>query len=483
MEINDKNLIQLLDAANYLECEKAKTTISYYIFRKLNLKNYLFYFKISKLYNLKRLTNYLCNYLLQQYILNEDKNSFFQLNFEEICLIFSCSELQISSELELFNAAVDWINYKPNERTKHMNTVLKLIRLPLIPKSILTHVVRDHKLCRNDKNCKQTIKKAIKSKSSCKNKASNIQFQNRFYQCMFEPNEIMLIGGIKGSIGKESDTKTLKNNATYYFLHVFNSKKHIIPCFTTSKMQEPRKLCKTAVIGNKVYCFGGRETYFNDTSSEVYCRKSNTWSLIAPFPRFYLKYCCVCSFMNKVYVFGDLRGNNWVFDPVENNWNIINDCNVKRYNAACTVFEGQCVVIGGKKQSHRSKFDTILKSIEKYDHYLNKWSFLADMQTARYEAEVVTKGNKIFIFGGYCLDKSEVYDSISKKFCYIAKFWNGCPDPINPMIFGDYIIVYRGNCIYKYDINKDKWSRRDYTHLNEQLPYDCSFVKVNKMLT
>ena len=61
--------------------------------------------------------------------------------------------------------------------------------------------------------------------------------------------------------------------------------------------------------------------------------------------------------------------------------------------------------------------------------------------------------------------------------------WSYKMHPINPMIFGDYIIVYRGNCIYKYDINKDKWSSRNYTHLTEQLPYDCPFVKVHKMLT
>ena len=185
MEINDENLIQLLDAANYLDCEKAKTTISYYIFRKLNLKNYLFYYKVCKLYHLKNLTNYCCNYLLQQYILNENKTSFYKLQFEDVCLIFSCSELQVSSELELFNAAVDWINYKPKERTKHMNTFLNLIRLPLLSNRILTDVVKSHKLCCKNISCRKTVKNAIKSKNNCKDKSSNIQFQNRYYHSLF----------------------------------------------------------------------------------------------------------------------------------------------------------------------------------------------------------------------------------------------------------------------------------------------------------
>ena len=159
MGINDENLIQLLDAANYLECEKAKTTISYYIFRKLNLKNYLFYFKISKLYNLKNLTKYFFNYILQQYISNEDKNPFYELQFEDICLIFSCSELQISSELELFNAAVDWINYKPKIRTKHMNKFLKLIRLPLLSNRILNDLIKSTKFAEKVKIVSKQLKK------------------------------------------------------------------------------------------------------------------------------------------------------------------------------------------------------------------------------------------------------------------------------------------------------------------------------------
>ena len=53
----------------------------------------------------------------------------------------------------------------------------------------------------------------------------------------------------------------------------------------------------------------------------------------------------------------------------------------------------------------------------------------------------------------------------------------------NPMIFGDYIVVFNGNRIYKYDINRNKWSCRDYTYSNKELPRNCSCVKVYKLLT
>ena len=141
---------------------------------------------------------------------------------------------------------------------------------------------------------------------------------------------------------------------------------------TSSTMQQQRNSCKAAVIGSKVYCFGGKDPEYKRLNScEVYCTKSDTWNLIAPFPGYHFDYCSICSFMNKIYVFGVLRCNNWVYDPAQNNWKRIKDCNIKRYMASCTVFQGQCLVIGGK----RDDCFTTLKSVEAYDHYLEKWSY------------------------------------------------------------------------------------------------------------
>ena len=107
--------------------------------------------------------------------------------------------------------------------------------------------------------------------------------------------------------------------------------------------------CKTAAISSKVYgfcdkCFNGNTL----KSCEVYCRKTDTWSLVAPFPGSCIEYSCVCTFMNKIYVFGDLCGSNRVYDPSQNDWKKISDCNIKRNEATCTVFQNYCVLVGGR---------------------------------------------------------------------------------------------------------------------------------------
>ena len=71
------------------------------------------------------------------------------------------------------------------------------------------------------------------------------------------------------------------------------------------------------------------------------------------------------------------------------------------------------------------KIFIVIKTLKLFDHYLNKWSFLPDMQIARSETGVVTQGNKLFVTLGIdihfnFLNTSEVYDSISQKFTFIA---------------------------------------------------------------
>ena len=56
-------------------------------------------------------------------------------------------------------------------------------------------------------------------------------------------------------------------------------------------------------------------------------------------------------------------------------WTKIADIIEYRYNAACTVFGGKIVVTGGK----------FTNSVEAYDYYENKWTYLPDMIYERFD--------------------------------------------------------------------------------------------------
>ena len=87
----------------------------------------------------------------------------------------------------------------------------------------------------------------------------------------------------------------------------------------------------------------------------------------------------------------------------KSNLNVVRDC------AICTVFEGRIVVTGGVNNLLQ------LKSVEAYDYYENKWTYLPDMIERRRFHASVSMDNKLFVIGGYYTESSEVFNSFFQK--------------------------------------------------------------------
>ena len=123
--------------------------------------------------------------------------------------------------------------------------------------------------------------------------------------------------------------------------------------------------------------------------------------------------CCTCSFKQNLYVFycsSCMYDNNcFVYNIKDNKWSPIADSNDRRYDAACTVFEGKIVVSGGLGE----------KSVEAFDYYENKWTYLPDMIEKRNDYGAVSMDNKLFVIGGCSNSNCEIFDSFSRKFSCI----------------------------------------------------------------
>ena len=158
--------------------------------------------------------------------------------------------------------------------------------------------------------------------------------------------------------------------------------------------------------------------------------------------------------------------------------------NVKRYQSFCTVFQGQCVVLGGTC----NYYSKIFKTVESYDHYLDKWSFLPDMQIARLEAGVVSKGNKLFVICGHglyykFLETCEVYDSISQKFFFIksnSKIISSSNLFCTYFKENNFIVIY-DNRYRIYNIDTNSWSEYNVFEF-DKLIYDYSCVELGKLI-
>ena len=129
------------------------------------------------------------------------------------------------------------------------------------------------------------------------------------------------------------------------------------------------------------------------------------------------------------------------------------------------MFDGKIVISGGYSSEYEYS-----KSVEAYDHYENKWTYLPDMQFRRWGHSAVSKSNKMFIIKGiskeYSLLPCEVYDKVSNKFSFIG------PPAIHirhvveqPYCVGNKIALitgwYENRVSFSvYDIDENSWSNQ-----------------------
>ena len=211
----------------------------------LTIKNCHFYFELSKIFDLKGLQDFFYNTFFQCYLTHFNLTVFYELSYKDLLNLISSSELQTDSELEVFNAIVDWISYKQSERKIYIDKLLKLVRLPLLTREIIVNVIQAHKLCSNNLNCKIIVDKALEIKRNKYQFISSILLQNRYYSRKINSKEVMFIGG------KHTETTNDSYEASVVTYRIDSLA--INETKTTIKTNGERKKSISIVIGTKIY--------------------------------------------------------------------------------------------------------------------------------------------------------------------------------------------------------------------------------------
>ena len=173
---------------------------------------------------------------------------------------------------------------------------------------------------------------------------------------------------------------------------------------------------------------------------------------------------CFCAFKQKVYMIGGYSQYKeeelmscFCYDTECEEWCQIGDLNERRYDTACTVYEGKIVVSGGFSN---------LATVEAYDYYRKKWTYLPDMIDGRYDHASVSMGNKLFVIGGFGKSACEVFDSFSRKFSSLTI----CSELINDMDSFQAVCINRHIVIFgRKGINESKTKLFAYNVETSQL--------------
>ena len=103
---------------------------------------------------------------------------FKKITHKTLKTFISRSTIRVSSEIEVFDAIVNWIKYDKQYRKTFMCELLKTVRLPMLSSKIIRKLIKGNKLCQSCRKCCNHIENMIAIKQSL-NKLFTKSLQHR----------------------------------------------------------------------------------------------------------------------------------------------------------------------------------------------------------------------------------------------------------------------------------------------------------------
>ena len=435
--MNEKNFISFLKMSKLMLDDKSVSATS---LTELVLTNNIYCFlHVSKIFCQKVLQNNVTSIIKHSFVSLSKANEFKLISFNLLKFIVSRSDLNITSEVEVFRAIVYWVEYNKNIRINFMVDLLKQVRLPLLSSEIIESVIKTHSLCSNQ-NCIKYIDFVLaqKSKGSF---SDSFEKENRC--CMHESVAFMFYNDINSGVCSYT-----------------NPERKVRLCTRTKSgfEFEPTEVsCHALQFHNTKY-------YLHNDCLVPFCEISSQWREIFPDVMGLEEYAS-CLFMGRLYILGGFLQTRWDDFPTRNCWAFdqtgseidgVSSMLRSRHFHSCVVFDGKIVVTGGLNGSERS--------VESYDHHLNEWTFMPDLLEEKFDHGSVAMGDKFYVIGGTRTQGSEVFDKVSNKFTRIKQLPRETFIRVNLFRVQNKIIVLDRSAdgneenVFIYDTITDKWT-------------------------
>ena len=485
--------------------------MSKYLESEINVENAALFYTFARVFNSPSLAKTTLRCLERHFTMSVETENFLELDLRLVAEILSSSELQVQSELDVFNAVRAWIDHRAEERNGCASDLLLKVRLHLLSENALKHVKSFTKI----KDCSELIPGVLKhvkclsqngsrlKKRYCTHNMFNIllcygvnlkldeledsmnkfllEYENNDLD-IEEDNDDLDIEEDDDDLDIEEDNDDLDievdnddsqievGNNRIYSTDMFQvDGTNLSNAKVIASMPQKRSYSNAAYCNGEVYFFGGENVIGRWLRSvEKYSITTKTCEVFTDVHEFDQDMQCVCAFMNEIYLIGGRSAIEKIdkitndcskFNPKEKKLSRIAKMKIKRGYAACSVFDGNIVVTGGVD----NRYDR-MRSVEVYDHLVDAWMRMTDMCHVRSRHGLVAVRNKLFAVGGSHESSGEVYDVTSQRF---AVFKNDIGDigygyTCRTISMGNKVIVCLKGKILCYDIDEEKWTEEAF---------------------
>ena len=176
---------------NVLKLEE-DTKVNEYIKDKITYKNVTTFYQFAKLYKLTSIADITLSYIERCFSMVAETQNFLELEFIVIRKILASSDLSVHSELEVYNAANDWLKHDITQRSKFAKQLLLKVRLPLLSEHTVKYILNKNSHFTENNECVDIMKKTLSRKENMlQNNQSNY---NRSRYCNQNKFNILICG-------------------------------------------------------------------------------------------------------------------------------------------------------------------------------------------------------------------------------------------------------------------------------------------------
>ncbi|KHJ99431.1 kelch repeat protein [Oesophagostomum dentatum] len=347
LEVSADSVLPVMVAANFLLLEDISVKCSNFICdRLLEVSNVL---RLEKLFLLMGRSSAVAKverFVERNFVHVSSTEEFLEFSLKKVLTILRRHSIQVTSEEEVFHAALRWIEHD-TQRRRLIKRVLSSVRLHLLDREFLVEIVAYHPIIEGFASCRKLL---------------------------------YLVGG---------EYRSGRGTSSVYCYDIANKTLSKLP-----NMTKVRKGCAAVIFENKLYAFGGRN-YDSSSSVEVYDAVYNSWSECARMTQ-HRCMSTVVSLHGFIYVIGGQSEGQALstverFRPTTDRWEPVSGMASGRACCSAVVLGERIYVFGGIRS------DRWIRDAESFDPKTGVWTPLKPMPFAGCTVAAVTMSGAIYI--------------------------------------------------------------------------------------
>ena len=164
IKITDRNIYSVFAAADLLRFVGVKSACFKFFKQQINKSNCIRTWLFAESHNCTELIEASLKYLECHFLEIVRGREFMELDQPDVVArIVGLEDLAITSEEQVYEGVLGWLQFTPDKRKHHAATVLENVRFPSMSRDYLLHIVDNEVLVKEDPDCLQQLIDALQA--------------------------------------------------------------------------------------------------------------------------------------------------------------------------------------------------------------------------------------------------------------------------------------------------------------------------------